>query len=184
MRVAKPLVVNHKRQVLTRMYNLGYNHPHGYCIIVLTYCSAWIVGLHLSQLKEQYNKRKSKQQKKKGKQLPTWHKLLQDSFGAIVGGNLLQWANRRMRIYNTYAEEDIQVAHMDFTSAYNMLTFSDGERNKWLQIVREKLVTHAMLMEQSMYVTFTHTQPTYIHIHTHTHTHPHTHTHTAQHNIT
>ncbi len=82
--------------------------------------------------------------------MPSWHKLLKDEFGEIVGGDLGQWANRRMRLYSIYTEDDIQHARMDFSTSYSMVTFPEAERNKWMQIARKKLVTHAMLVEKGM----------------------------------
>jgi hypothetical protein len=139
---------------------------------------AWVVGLHLTKLKEEYKKTECKQNKRKKEKALTWAVVLQENFGGIVGGDILHWANRRMRVYNTYTEEDIELAHMDFTTVYSMLTFSAADRNKWLQIAREKLVTHAMLSENGIYYTHTHTPtPTHTHAHTCTCTHARTHTH-------
>jgi hypothetical protein len=146
---------------------------------------AWVVGLHLTKLKEEYKKLQCKEKKRKKEKALTWAVVLQENFGGIVAGDLLQWANRRMRVYNTYTKEDIELAHMDFTTAYSMLTFSAAERNKWLHIAREKLVTHAMLLENGTLIhacTHTHTHArthAYTHMHTHTciHTHAYTHMH-------
>lgn len=103
--------------------------------------------------------------------------MLKDRFGAFVEGNLLYWVNCMMRICNTYAEADIEAAHMDFTTAYNTLIFSDSERNEWLQIARQKLVTHAMLLEKGiltdctmllvLFNTHTHTTLMRMHINAH-----------------
>lgn len=110
--------------------------------------SAWGVGLHLTKLKAQHRNKCANKKKSKKVKVPTWSSLLKEKFGAIVEGDVSQWANRRMRVYATYGEEDMQLAHMDFTTAYSMITFPASERNKWLQISREKLVTHAMILEK------------------------------------
>lgn len=138
---------------------------------MLTNFSAWTVGLHLAKLKEKYNARKGRKIKGKRSKMPTWRGLLKDRFGGIVGGDVLQWANRRMRVYNTYSEEDIQVAHMDFTTVYNMITFSDAERKKWMQIAGEKLVTNAMLFEKGIVNAHTFILHMYAHVRTLIHIH-------------
>ncbi len=115
-------------------------------------CSVWVVGWCLTKLKAEHkikcNQIATASKRKYKEKVPVWSDFLQENFGEIVVGDVSQWANRRICIYVTYKEEDVQLAHMDFTTAYSMLTFSVSDRKKWLLIAKEKLLTHAMLLNK------------------------------------
>ncbi len=118
--------------------------------------SAWEVGWCLSELKDEYKNKCNQRAKKRKRQMlsktkkekmPTWRALLQEKFGVMVAGDVFQWANRKMRLYDMYSEEDMQLAHMDFTTAYNMIPLLPSNRSRLLKISKEKLLTQAMLLE-------------------------------------
>lgn len=118
--------------------------------------SAWEVGRCLSELKDEYKNKCNQRAKKRKRQMlsktkkekmPTWRALLQEKFGVMVAGDVLQWANHKMRLYDMYSEEDMQLAHMDFTTAYNMIPLLPSDRSRLLKISKEKLLTQAMLLE-------------------------------------
>lgn len=114
-------------------------HLQCFCLKPNLYCRGWLVGLHLNSLKDKHLQIVAEMKRKK-KKAPKWVAVLKEYFGGMVRGDLSQWSNRRMRINKTFPEEGIQFAHMDFTTAYTMLTFSAAERNKWLHLARQDLV--------------------------------------------
>ena len=75
--------------------------------------------------------------KRKKEKIPTWKALLQEKFGGIVAGDVAQWVNRRLRLYNTYSEEHMHIAHMDFTTAYTMMTSLASDRISWLLLAKK-----------------------------------------------
>ena len=102
------------------------------------------------QKNKKENKKKNKKKKKNSEtintqkqQYNTWGTFLDQHFAPHVGlgVDILRYARRRMKVFNTFSKEDIQGAKMDFTTALALATRDESTRQLWLKTTHERLVT-------------------------------------------